>query len=394
MKVLDVCREYCIGCGLCKSELRTEMQRDEKGYWKPNFVATKEEQEFLKEVCPVTGLNSGKLQTKELWGNSVSTLAAYATDAHIRKKASSGGVLTALAIYLLESQKVDGIIQVSVCRENPIETVCRVSTTREDVMTCCGSRYSISSPWMSLSEMVQQGKKYAAIGKPCDIAALRRLKEYDKKYEGISYLLSFFCAGLPSMQANERLLQQLGCKKEQCKILSYRGNGWPGSATAIDSEGNSYEMEYSKAWGGILGRDIHPYCRLCIDGIGEAADISCGDGWYVSADGKQPDFSEKDGRNIVFVRNEVGEELMNEAVHAGVLEALEWDDVSQLDIIQKYQKTRRTTLQTKLVGYRVCGRRTPQYEKALLKEYAKEASVKEKFKMFLGTIKRIIKKII
>lgn len=394
MKVLDVCSAYCIGCGLCRSELHTEMYRDEKGYQKPHFVATKETENFLKEVCPVTGLSSGKLQTKALWGKSVSVLAAYANDMQIRRKASSGGVLTALAIYLLESKQVDGIIQVKVCEENPIETICRVSTTREDVMECCGSRYSISSPWMSLSEIVQSNKKYAAVGKPCDIAALRRLREYNKTYECILYLFSFFCAGLPSKQVNERLLQQLGCEKERCKTLSYRGNGWPGSATATDFDGKTYEMEYSKAWGDILGRDIHPYCRLCIDGIGEAADISCGDGWYITADGKQPDFSEKDGRNIVFTRNEIGENLMRDAVHSEVFTASEWEDVSQLNIIQRYQKIRRTTLRTKLLGYRLCGRVVPQYEKSLLKEYAKEASAKDKLKMFLGTIKRIVKKVI
>lgn len=393
MNIIDVCSEYCIGCGLCKSELHVEMQRDEKGYWKPQFDETKEAEQFLKDTCPVTGLNSDKLQTEALWGKCVRTLAAYSTDSAIRRKASSGGVLTALAIYLLESKKVDGIIQVSACKENPIDTVCRVSTTKEEVINCCGSRYSVSSPWMTLSEIVQKDKKYAAIGKPCDIAALRRMKDCNEKYENIVFLLSFFCAGLPSEQANKRLLGKLGCAQEKCKTLSYRGNGWPGFATATDSDGNSYQMEYSEAWGGILGRDIHPYCRLCIDGIGEAADISCGDGWYITNDG-QPDFSEKEGRNIVFVRNEIGESLMNDAIQSGVLEATKWENLSQLSIIQKYQKTRRATLQAKVWGYQICGRKTPKYSKRLLKKYAKETSLKEKMKMFLGTVKRIVKKVI
>lgn len=391
MKIYDVCNEYCIGCGLCKSELHTEMKKDENGYIKPIFERNSHTEEFLENVCPVTGLQSSKIQKAELWGEAVNVYEGYSTDSIIRKKASSGGMLTALAIFLLESGKVDGIIQVSVDENNPIYTKARVSTSKEQVLECCGSRYSISSPWINLSECIEEDKKYAAIGKPCDIRALYYLRKHNTAYSNIVYLLSFFCAGLPSENANNRLLESLGCKKEKCQSLTYRGNGWPGYATAIDDEGNNYQMEYSKAWGGILGRDINPYCRLCLDGIGESADISCGDGWYITEDG-EPDFSERDGRNIVFARTELGENLLREAMNAGMIEMSHWNDLNQLKIIQKYQHTRKVTMQAKITAYKLMGKRVPVYNKRVLKEYAKSASQKEKARVFLGTIKRIITK--
>ena len=309
----------------------------------------------------------------------------------MRKKASSGGVISAIAVYLLESGAVDGIIHIRADEKNPTKTVCQVSSTREAIVEGCGSRYAISSPWLALSEITESDKKYAAVGKPCDIKALRRLKDAEGKYSNILYLLSFFCAGLPSKQANERLLQELGCPGEECKSLTYRGNGWPGYATVTDRCGSEHTMEYSKAWGGILGRDVHPYCRVCFDGIGEAADIACGDGWYIS-ENQTPDFSERDGRNIVFVRTDLGGEVYQAVVDAGAIISTEWENLSQLEIIQNYQFTRRTSMRERLLAYRLFCKRVPLYDKKKMTMLSRKGRKKENVRIFLGTVKRILLK--
>ena len=385
-------KEYCIGCGLCKSELQADMKKTESGFLKPSFNGSKEEQEFLQAVCPINGSRDNDREQVSIWDKRKGVYAGWAADAAVRRQASSGGVLTAISIYMLESGLVDAVIHVVADADNPAATKCQVSTTKEQIIAGCGSRYSISCPWLSLSSCVEQGKKYAAIGKPCDIAALRNLKNLDSRYENIIYLLSFFCAGLPSAQANDKLLKELGCGMGNCVSLTYRGNGWPGYATAVDGEGKTHQMEYSKAWGGILGRDVHPYCRLCIDGIGVAADISCGDGWYMTEDGREPDFTEREGRNVVFTRTDAGEDLYQRAVAANVICSEIWEDMGQLRIIQKYQYTRRATMSAKVKAYKLFGRTVPKYDKKVLREYAKGISVKEKLRVFLGTGKRILQK--
>lgn len=383
MDIKGLCDEYCIGCGLCQTSGTASMKRKDSGYLHPLFQSEGAEK-YLSDVCPVTGLHATR--QNNLWGEFVSCTGGYSKDEAIRKQASSGGVITALAIFLLDSKRVDGVIQVKASKENPIETICVISRTSGEVRDCCGSRYSISSPWLDLEHIISDTETYAAVGKPCDIAALRNCKNIGK-YENIKYLFSFFCAGLPSKNANIRLLTELGCGEEECKSLIYRGNGWPGYTTATDLSGQEYQMEYSKSWGGILGRDVHPFCRLCLDGIGEAADIACGDGWYMKSDG-EPDFTERDGRNVIFARTLLGQELLNEAESAITFEA--WDDVNILRKIQKYQYTRRATMGTKILAYRLMGRKVPEYSKVILKQYAKEISFKEKMRVFLGTIKRIL----
>lgn len=389
MSITKVCDNYCIGCGLCNSELDISMKPGVKGFLQPEFQRNEETEQFLKKVCPVVDSSEEGIYVP--WGAEKGSYGAHAKDEVLRKKASSGGVLSALSIYLLEHNYVDGIIHVKANADTPTETICCISTTREEIENGCGSRYAISSPWLALSKMTDPDKRYAAIGKPCDIKALRKLKDAEGKYSNILYLLSFFCAGLPSKQANERLLQEIGCGKEACKSLTYRGNGWPGYATAVSKDGKEYVMEYSRAWGGILGRDVHPYCRVCFDGIGEAADIACGDGWYVSKN-RTPDFSERDGRNIVFVRTDAGAEVYRAAVEAGAIVSTEWEDLSELEIIQKYQFTRRTTMRERLAAYRLLGRKVPCYNKKKIKELSKKGNKKERIRIFLGTSKRILLK--
>lgn len=391
MNVTKVCQEYCIGCGLCRSEMDVAMQAGEKGFLQPAFGQNEMTESFLTRVCPINDAAFEKETAYAVWGERKGAYAAYAKDEALRRKASSGGVLTGLAIYLLENKLVDGIIHIVAEEDCPTETRCRVSRTREELIEGCGSRYAVSSPWCSLSKMAEPDKNYAAIGKPCDIKALRRLKQTEGRYNNILYLLSFFCAGMPSRQANEQLLLELDCARSACRSLSYRGNGWPGYATAVDTAGNEHVMEYSKAWGGILGRDVHPYCRMCFDGIGEAADIACGDGWYI-AENRTPDFTERDGRNIVFVRTQAGDALYKGAVEAGSIVSTEWENLGQLEIIQKYQFTRRTTMQERLRAYKLFGRTVPRYDKKKMAAFAKKGNKKERVRIFLGTVKRILLK--
>ena len=124
MKVIEHCRNYCIGCGLCKSEQKVSFLTDENGYEKPNFRdGDRRIEEFLKSVCPVTGSQYDFLNSNSIWGEMINAYAGYSCDNQIRKAASSGGVITSLLIYLLESGKVDAVLQVKADENNPIANI-------------------------------------------------------------------------------------------------------------------------------------------------------------------------------------------------------------------------------------------------------------------------------
>lgn len=383
-------KEYCTGCGLCASIYGLEMHMEANGFHEIRTPEGKEE--LLKRICPAGGSQCKQLEEKQIWGRENGVYLAYSLNPSVRKKASSGGVLTAIAMYLVDNHIVDGVIQVKGKESNPIETEVVCSRTREEIMDCMGSRYSSSMPLSSINKYFDTGEKYAFIGKPCDVTALQNYLTLEPKFKkSIPYMFSFFCAGAPSRLANLRLLKKLNCTENNCRSLRYRGDGWPGFATAVNSDGVEKCITYREAWRDTLGRDIRKICRFCLDGIGELADISCGDAWYLD-ENMQPIFEEADGRNVVFCRTKEGRRLFDSVVQAGYLHSEEYKEYeAELPYYQAYQYDRRASMKSTLVAMRIMGRKTPVYDKKLLQSYASQIRFRRRFKRLIGTLQRIRK---
>ena len=378
-------QKYCVGCGLCKSvNKETVLEKDDGGFFHP----IKFDYSMLHLICPAAGNHSYKLDRNNIWGRSHGVYRGYSTDLSTRHLCSSGGILTELSSYLLENGIVDVVIHTKADSDRPTETVTCYSKTRDELLEGAGSRYSISHPLNWLSKL-ECGKKYAFIGKPCDVVALRNYIEVRPKLKSnFLYLFSFFCMGIPSVAAQKKLLERLGCNNG-CEKLTYRGNGWPGYTVAVDNNNESHSIDYDSSWGKILGRDLMPACRFCIDGIGEMADISCGDAWYIK-DGK-PDFSEHEGRNVVFARTQKGLELLRKVQQDGNIFLEPYEDFDrELPIIQKSQFTRRQSMKYRIAAMKLCLKPHPRYDSCLMNSYSSGYGVKNIIKTFVGTAKRVI----
>lgn len=378
-------RYYCTGCGLCGSLGKASLEYDEKGFLHP----VSGDDKWLSKICPCEGLHT-KTMSKSLWGRSRGYYYGWSTDRQVRKHASSGGVLTELCSYLLQEKIVDYIIQTTKDPNDPTQTISVLSSTREQVIGCAGSRYSISHP-LDILGTIDLAKKYAFVGKPCDVIVLKNFLGINQEYKkAIVFTFSFFCAGLPSKHAQTNLLEALGCTKEECVSLTYRGVGWPGYTTVQTVYNKKLKMDYESSWGKILGRDIMPMCRFCIDGLGESADISCGDGWYLSEDGA-PDFTEHEGRNIIVSRTVEGDNLIKDLFSSGLIEIKEVDGAEkELNYIQHFQRERKQTMVAKRVAMTVMFRAFPAYPASLLFGWSKGAELLQLWWTFKGTVKRIM----
>ena len=378
-------KSFCSGCGLCQSIGGIEVLENKQGFIRPL--------ETLKEVsnvCPAVHAYRMVNKTDQEWGDYISVYTGYSADQQLRRQASSGGIITQTSSYLLEKDLVDGILQIGYIDNNPLHTCLYCSTTKENVKNHCGSRYSPSAPLLNIKQYLDLGKRYAFVGKPCDIRGIRLLCEQYPEYKKcILYTLSFFCAGTPSIIANENLVRAMGGDTNNIKAFTYRGNGWPGQAILTDREENNYTMSYELSWGAYLGRDVQRACRFCWDGIGEEADISCADAWYIKNNG--PDFKEKPGRNVIFARTNIGNNLLERMVKDRVVHVDEYD-LNELKIIQKYQYLRRATMPEKISALRLCFKVTPPIKCKRIALYNFALNNKDRFKIFFGTVKRILKK--
>ena len=381
--------EYCTGCGLCKSIRYRQFIEKNDGFEYPLLLS--EDLSFCSKMCPAGGRTPFK--SNSMWGNISQVWLGWSTDNEIRNVASSGGVLTSLCCYLLDNGIVDGIIQTIVGDSSPYSTKTVISRNANDVKKCMGSRYSYSSPLSNIHKMIIDKEKYAFVGKPCDVQTFKLyLTEDQELSEKIVITLSFFCAGIPSTKAQKELLNHLGCNSEkECKRLDYRGNGWPGFATAYKIDGNEEKLSYDESWGKILGRKIRKSCRVCVDGIGESADIVCADAWYMTKYGK-PNFSENSGRNIIFARYDYGNKVVINAQEKGYIYIEDGHEYfKSFSRIQKHQFERRATMRSMLFAMKLFGRQVPAYDKERLIELSKYISPKNKIRRFIGTCMRVIK---
>jgi coenzyme F420 hydrogenase subunit beta len=385
----------CTGCGLCAAMApeNAVMAFNTNGYLRPRFLApiTPQLDNVISSICPGYNLKLEQTDgdTDVIWGPIVALRQGHATNKQVRFQGSSGGVLTALAGYLLESNKVNGVFQIRASEDEPTQNQVVLSRNSNDVLAAAGSRYAPSSPAAVLGSYLEGEGTYAVIAKPCDIAAIRQWMRVDDRVgTKFPYLLSFFCAGVPSRRGAEKIVEKLGFDEREVRSFRYRGNGWPGFATAVSKSGETRSMSYAKSWGDILSRQVQFRCKLCPDGTGEFADIVCADAWECDESG-YPLFKEQEGLSIVLSRTNKGEKLVQQAMDQGVI-ALQNLPARELGPMQPGQLGRKRRVFARLLALRLAMRPSPRFYGLRLFDNARLTSFQDNVKNVLGTFKRVI----
>jgi coenzyme F420 hydrogenase subunit beta len=384
----------CSGCGLCAGMTSNEnirMDMSSQGFLRPVSLSRLGGQDLaiFKEVCPGVTVSHKPSDVKydPLWGPVVATHAAYSTDDTVRRNGSSGGVISAFLIYLLDTKQIDFVAQIAASDDDPIRNDIKLSRTREDVLRAAGSRYGPSAPLSKLSEILEkESGNFAFVGKPCDVAALRQyLRVRPEIAPRVPFLFSFMCAGVPSEKGTLELLKQLGVDQQELKSFRYRGDGWPGKAKAVTKSDDVHEMDYATSWGTILNRHLQYRCKICADGTGEFADIVCADAWY-GKDG-YPDFAERAGRSLLISRTNKGQTLLEEAVRDSAI-VIEDLDIKEISKMQPYQENRKQMALGRVIATKLAIGLAPRYKGLKLIKTSLMANPLEWLKGAAGTFRR------
>ena len=386
----------CAGCGGCAalSGGAITMQRSDAGLLRPRQSAPIDAKtdRAIAAICPGLGqtVEAGGRTDDVVWGPYVSMQTGWARDAALRHRASSGGALSAVMVHLLQTGAVDGIVQTEADPDNPMGNRTVISRDTETVLQSAGSRYAPSAPLAGIMPLLDGTERFAFVGKPCDVAALRALERDDARVaERFPVMLSFFCAGVPSLQGAAGILRALEVAEADLDRFRYRGQGWPGQATATLKDGSERSMSYFESWGRILSHHVQHRCKICADGAGAAADVVCADAWKADENG-YPLFEEEDGISLVVARTEKGAALIAAAEAAGTL-VLDGFDVADLRGIQKGQLWRRRLLSARLAALRLMGKPVPRYEGLQVRAVARLAGRRERLRNFIGMIKRVLR---
>lgn len=363
------------------------------GYSRPEQVAPVSDgaERKIAAACPgaVVAPWEAAPTTHCYWGPLRRVTTGHSPDPEIRHEGSSGGALSALLIFALERGLVDRAIHVLADPADPTGNIMTVSRTRAEVIAGAGSRYSASSPLAQIEAALAEGGRFAFVGKPCDVSALRRLAKVDPRVDvHVPLMLSFFCGGMPSRAGVDRILAALEVPRDELVSFRYRGQGWPGLATAVTRSGRVAEMSYAESWGGYLAKEVQFRCKICPDAVGGAADIACADAWYGGESG-YPQFEERDGRSLIIARTPAGEQLLQDADQTRALE-LEPLDAMEIDLMQPSQARRKRLISARMAALAVTGNPRPDFRGVSVDEAACDASLRESAHSFLGTVRRIV----
>ncbi len=369
------------------------METRGRGWLRPVQTAplTEAQDRRIAEICPGLGqtVEAAGRPDPVLWGPYVSVQTGWATDPKVRHAGSSGGALSMLLIHLLAEGIVDAVVQTAASPALSIGNTTVISTLPDQIVAAAGSRYAPSAPLADLSHHLEDGRRFAFVGKPCDAAALRALIAVEPRYGQVfPVILSFFCAGVPSHTGGTEVLRALGTSLDQTQSFRFRGNGWPGRATAVLTDGSERSMSYHDSWGRILSRHLQHRCKVCADGTGIAADLVCADAWE-SDEAGYPVFEEAEGTSLIVARTHWGAKLLAEA-EARARIRTEPFNLDDLVAIQPGQRERRRALLVRLAALWILGRPIPRYSGLQIWRAGRQNSLRKNLRNFAGMLRRTL----
>lgn len=390
----------CIGCGLCQAIAPESItvRKTTTGFEVPVVIGELDHAtvDTVYDVCPgtrVEGLPDRLVEADTVvdpvWGPWRRIVRAWAGDPEVRHIGSTGGVLTALAQYLLTSGRVDFILHAQPSTTEPTFGEPKLSFTAAEVLEGAGSRYGPTATLRSVTDALDRSQPFAFIGTPCDLSALRNYAHRDPRVdELVRYWLTPVCGGFGEPQFTNDFVQSLGIEPDEMTAVRYRGHGCPGP-TRIETADTAVEAHYLDYWGDDDSQWGLPWrCKICPDGIGEAADIAASDTWPGGSPTREE--SETDlGVNAIIARTTAGAALLAAAEADGALTIERDIGVDDMSEYQPHQVRKKFQAGLRHEAMAEAGRIPMHTERLRIPELAAENPVEVRTTQIAGTRQRI-----
>jgi len=239
----------------------------------------------------------------------------YSIDPEIRLRAASGGILSAILIWLLEKKMIDGAVVLGMSEEEPWLTKPYIATTREEILKAAQSKYIIGPVNEMLPEIGKFKGSLAYIGLPGQVHSIRMLQQMNHPWvRNIRYIFGPFYGNTLHFSSVNSFIRSFGIKDYTLiRKLYFRHGEWPGKMRVELKDGRVFELPKFHA-NYLIPFHIMKNSLLCIDLTNEYTDISGGDAWA-------PVYEERGkGFSVVISRSLAGEGIIENMLKEGMLE--------------------------------------------------------------------------
>jgi len=250
-------------------------------------------------ICPQVGI------VDEVRGREVKPLATYmarSTLAEVRGVAQCGGVVTTLAMYLLDRRFVDAVV--SVGRDEYWRPVPKLITDKLGVLEVAGSKYTYVSVLTLLRDVVRSDaiRSVAVIGLPCHMRAIEKMRRLKlAASQKVKYLISIFCMHNFEYGVVKYIVEKFGLDIKSISKMDIKRRF---IVKLVD--GRVLEVPLKE-----LDQFVRACCRSCPEFVSTIADVCVGS---VGAE---------EGWSTVFVMSERGRGIVEDAVRDQYLEVKE-----------------------------------------------------------------------
>jgi coenzyme F420 hydrogenase subunit beta len=374
----------CVGCGACAvaapdaltmrvGPLGTYEVTGKDG--RPLAEVDAELPEDLGAVCPFSPTSSNEDELSERLypglphhaaiGRHDTIVAGHVTEADFRERGTSGGMTSWVVHELLRKGEVDGVVHVAShlddAGEAPTYSQYTISRTVDELLANRKSRYHVQTLEGVFATVRAEPGRYAVIGVPCFIKAVRLLTEHDPVLaERVTFTAALFCGHLKTSLFSQYLAWSTGVQPGALVDIDYRhklpdrpANRYAVRVDAADGTTavTGAERIHLADWG--IGLFKLGACDYCDDVVGETADISCGDAWL------PPFMSDWRGANVAIARSPRAAALVAEGRASGALEVVDWTPDQVAASQAAGLRHRRNGLAVRLANRRNQGRWAP-----------------------------------
>jgi coenzyme F420 hydrogenase subunit beta len=320
----------CIGCGtctaLCPKEALTIVESRDTGTYVPKLDHLKcNKCGLCLKICPGNEPNFDELNViafnrkvrNHVAGSYLKCYSGYATDQNLRYKSTSGGLVSAMAIFALEDGIADGVLTNRATSEKPLRPKSFIARTKEEIVSALGSKYCPVSANSAIDEILRKQGRYIAIGLPCHIQGQRKAQAINQELKKrIHLVFGLVCNHTPTFHATNFLLKKFKIPIANVAKIDYRSRGWPSGMRILMDDYSEHFIPFSSSyyWGYVFQKFFWPKrCIVCNDKLCQLADIIFMDAWL-------PKFSsDKKGSSLIVIRSKKGEEFVQKAINEGVV---------------------------------------------------------------------------